>query len=71
MKNFIMKYFFAFLFLSSFSNSFSQTLTSSFVAKAKYSNKQVVWYEYDHWLDGSKLSEAKNADKFAFIYIGY
>lgn len=35
-----------------------------FSAKAKYSNKQVTWYEYPYWLDGSLLSSPKNKDKF-------
>ena len=59
-----MKYFLSVVLLFIFSTSFSQTLSTSFVAKAKYSNKQVVWYEYDYWLDGSKLSDAKNKNKF-------
>jgi hypothetical protein len=59
-----MKYFFSVLFLAFFISAFSQTLTTSFIAKAKYSNKQVVWYEYDYWLDGSKLSDTKNKNKF-------
>jgi hypothetical protein len=59
-----MKYFFSIVLLFIFSTSFSQTLSTSFVAKAKYSNKQVVWYEYEYWLDGSKLSNEKNKNKF-------
>ena len=59
-----MKYFFSVLFFAFFMSAFSQTLTTSFIAKAKYSNKQVVWYEYDYWLDGSKLSDAKNKNRF-------
>ncbi|CAN5919411.1 hypothetical protein BH24BAC1_BH24BAC1_35550 [soil metagenome] len=39
-------------------------LPTSFVAKAKHSNKQVVWYEYPFWLDGTLLSDPKNKDKF-------
>jgi hypothetical protein len=59
-----MKYLFQIILLLSSTFSFSQTLSTSFVAKAKYSNKQVVWYEYEYWLDGSKLSDRNNSDKF-------
>lgn len=41
-----------------------QTTPASFTAKARYSNKQVVWYEYPYWLDGTLLSDAKNSNKF-------
>ncbi len=64
-----MKYYFSVLFLFFFICSFSQKLTNSFVEKAKFSNKQVVWYEYDYWLDGSKLSDAKNKNKFNDILL--
>jgi hypothetical protein len=37
---------------------------TSFSAKAKHTNKQVVWYEYPYWLDGSYLGDPKNKDKF-------
>lgn len=37
---------------------------TSFTTKAKYTNKQVVWYEYPYWLDGSSLRDPKNKDKF-------
>lgn len=57
-----MKYLFLFGLAFICVNSFSQT--GSFVTKAKYSNKQVVWYEYDYWLDGTRLSDAKNKDRF-------
>ena len=59
-----MKYFFSVLFLAVAISGFAQTTNTSFVTKAKHSNKQVVWYEYDYWLDGSKLSDAKNKNKF-------
>ncbi|ANE52454.1 right-handed parallel beta-helix repeat-containing protein [Flavisolibacter tropicus] len=39
-------------------------LPTSFTEKAKYSNKQVTWYEYAYWLDGTLLSDPKNKDKF-------
>ena len=54
-----MKYFFSILLIFAFLQIFSQTPSNSFVTKAKYSNKQVVWYEYDYWLDGSKLNDPK------------
>src|SRR5687767_8514043 len=59
-----MRYFLAILLIFSHSSSISQNAPSSFVSKAKYSNKQVVWYEYEYWLDGSKLSDAKNKNRF-------
>lgn len=37
---------------------------SAFYTKARYTNKLVMWYEYPFWLDGSKLSDPKNKDKF-------
>lgn len=54
------------LFLIMLFNHFSlaQKESSSFTAKAKYSNKQVVWYEYAYWLDGTLLGDKKNNDKF-------
>lgn len=39
-------------------------LGTSFTTKAKFTNKQVVWYEYPYWLDGSYLGDPKNKDKF-------
>jgi hypothetical protein len=59
-----MRYFLAIVFLITCSGAISQSTGSSFISKAKYTNKQVVWYEYDYWLDGSKLSDAKNKNNF-------
>ncbi|HVG17265.1 MAG TPA: hypothetical protein VM935_19995 [Chitinophagaceae bacterium] len=42
----------------------AQVPSTTITTKAKYTNKQVTWYEYDYWLDGSLLSANKNADKF-------